>query len=247
MANEKFYARVGFFVAGAFILGFIGIVFIYDRYLHERVETYVMFFKGSLAGLEQNSPVTYRGVKIGEVRLVEVTENKTRTNVNIPVYVEFFVDKTFGKYGNPIRLLVQNGVVANITSPNILTGTASIELIQGEAKRVTKASYYNGYAIFPTKKSELGGSNYNQALQSARQAFEDLSAFLKSKELHSTITAIRDMSKSLTTLSANFNQQMPVSLAYFNNGFKQFSQTAYSAEILMDSLYRHPESLLRGK
>ena len=247
MACEKLYTRVGIFIAGAMIILLGGITYLYDHYFHSRVESYVMFFEGSLAGLQQNSPITYRGVKIGEVRLIELTENKAKTNVRIPVFVEFFVEKKFGKYGNPIRLLIDNGVQANITSPNILTGTASIELIKSTRPSIIKNSIYNNYPIFPTMAGNDKNTNYNDALQSAQKAFNDISAFVKSEELNNTVLAIHNMSDAFKTLSINFNRQMPVSFAYFNNGLKQFSQTAYTTENLANYLYRHPESLLRGK
>ncbi len=50
-----------------------------------------MFFKGSLTGLEASSIVTYRGVRIGQVTAIEITENKAKSEVEIPVYVQFLL------------------------------------------------------------------------------------------------------------------------------------------------------------
>lgn len=54
-----------------------------------------MFFNGSLTGLDVTSPVTYRGVKIGEVNYIELTEDHSQQEIKIPVYVHFYIEKSF--------------------------------------------------------------------------------------------------------------------------------------------------------
>ncbi len=95
MRQERLYIGIGVFVFFAFVLALVSSAFLYSRYLHGKTETYVMLFKGSLNGLNANSPISYRGVKIGEVNRIELTATKSGTNVSIPVYVEFFVEKSF--------------------------------------------------------------------------------------------------------------------------------------------------------
>ncbi len=109
MRSEKFYTWIGLFVVGAFILMIMGSVFFYQEYKHNKLQMYVMFFKGSLQGLNSTTSITYRGVKIGEVKLIEITENKARNKVMIPVYVDFFVENNFGLTQNPIHLLISKG------------------------------------------------------------------------------------------------------------------------------------------
>lgn len=143
MKRDNLFFGIGLFVTGAFLLaGTLAFIFL-NEYFQRRVETYVMFFRGSLQGLEASSAITYRGVKIGQVRRIELTANEARTNVSIPVYTEFFVEKSFGQKDNPIDILIEKGLVASITSPNILTGTSSIELIsetQSQPKKSRKSA-----------------------------------------------------------------------------------------------------------
>ena len=248
--EERIHIGIGLFVFGAVLLALAGAFFMYSHYRQGQVETYVMFFKGSLDGLDNTSPVTYRGVKIGAVTRVELTENSTRSNVAIPVYVEFFIEKSLVQQENPIQILIKNGVVATISAPNIFTGTAKIEL--RKTKKVTSQSIfqtYHGYSMFPTENmtGDEEDTNINDALKAARKAFEDISTVANSKEFKDSIRAFKDMATGVNQLAGSLNNQVPAALLYFNGSLKQFGKASYSVRILTDYLTRHPESLLRGK
>lgn len=256
MKRDNLFFGIGIFVTGAFLLaGILAFIFL-NEYFQRRVETYVMFFKGSLQGLEANSAITYRGVKIGQVLRVELTANEARNNVSIPVYTEFFVEKSFGQRDNPIDILIEKGLIASITSPNILTGTSSIELITDEKqqfkntkKQVHFSRYFHGYRIFPTEQDNDDESDNaaKDTLLTARKTLRDISKFINSKEFNDTVAAIGSMAHSVEALAKSLDDQAPQSLLYFNQTLQQITKTAFSTRSLTDYLGRHPESLLRGK
>src|SRR3990167_1781870 len=126
--HDRLYKTIGFLVFVAIVLSLSATFLFFGHYLQGKVEPYVMLFNGSLTGLDISSPITYRGVKVGEVSRIELTATKTKSKVSIPVYVEFFVEKSFVQQDNPIEILIENGIVATISAPNIFTGTASIQL-----------------------------------------------------------------------------------------------------------------------
>jgi paraquat-inducible protein B len=272
MRQERLYILVGLFVGGAICLTLLSALYIYDEYLHERVETYVMFFKGSLSGLHVNSDVTYRGVKIGEVKLIEITEIVDKNQIKIPVYVQFFVERKFVGKQNPIQLLINKGYIANIRKPNFLTGIASIDLIKGSPTGNAYLNTYNGYPIFPTNNQAEEYTSLDDAIQSAREAFIAMSNFVKSDRVNSVLETTKTMANSvdtmvknidklasptlvdfsqslkvLTQLVNNLDQIIPPAFANFSVGMKKVSEAANSTQNLTDYLVRYPESLLRGK
>lgn len=247
MRHERFYTLVGLFVTGAIALMLLGAAFFYEEYKRAQVQTFVMFFKGSLRGLIVTAPVTYRGVKIGEVKLIEITENKAKNQVRIPVYVQFFVEKSFGFSQDPVHLLINNGYVANIAKPNLLTGVAEVELVQSTATRAFKQTYYHGYPIFPTRNTIEKYTTIDDALNTARQTLEDISKLVRSKEVRDTLEAARVMADSIDKLAGSLNQNIPSVTAYLNQTLKQIANAAYSTQNLTDYLSRYPEALLRGK
>ena len=247
MRQKRFYTVVGIFVVGALSLIIFGGVFFFQQYRHSKVETAVMFFKGSLQGLGSSTPVTYRGVKIGEVKLIEITENQAGNNVIIPVYVEFFVEKTLGFSKDPIRLLILNGFAAEITKPNFLTGIADIELVKATPPVHFTQTYFRGYPIYPTRNSVEKFTTLDDSLKAARIMFTDISQLIRSQELLQTINATHAMANSVDTFSRHLDQYAPSVVAYFNQSLKKISSAAESTQNLTDYLSRYPESLLRGK
>ena len=247
MRQERLYTLLGLFVFGAISMTLVGVIFIYQQYIHSKAETYVMFFNGSLNGLGSTTPVTYRGVKIGQVTRIEVTSNPKTGNVEIPVYVEFFVEKGVTKEKNPIIKLIQLGLKANITKPNLLTGIADIELTQDTSSRRATLKKYHGYPIYPTITIEEKPITIDKALKAAESMLNDLSALIKSKEVKDSINSIDNMAKSFTKLTQSIDRNVPTVVAYFNQSLKQITRAAYSTENLTDYLSRNPEALLRGK
>ncbi|KTC84509.1 MlaD family protein [Legionella brunensis] len=247
MRHERFYTLVGVFVIGAICLMLLGAAFFYEEYKRAQVQTFVMFFKGSLKGLGPAAPVTYRGVKIGEVKNIEITENKAKTQVRIPVYVQFFVEKRFGFTQDPIHLLINNGYVANITKPNLISGVAEVELVQSTSQRPFKQTYYRGYPIFPTRNTVEKYTSIDEALNAAKKTLEDISELVRSKDVRDTIVSARIMAESLDKLAISLNQNVPTVAAYLNQTLKQIGNAAYSTQNLTDYLSRYPESILRGK
>jgi ABC-type transporter Mla subunit MlaD len=247
MQHERFYVLVGVFVVGALCLMLLGAIFFYEEYKRSQVQTFVMFFKGSLKGLVVTAPVTYQGVRIGEVKVIEITEDRARNKVKIPVYVQFFVEKTFGFTQDPIRLLINSGYVANISKPNFLSGVSEVELIQATSVRKFKQTYYRGYPIFPTRNTVEQYTSIDEAFKAAKKTFEDISALVKSQEVRQTLEATQRMAGSLDQLADNLNQNIPGVLTYLNQSLKQIYNAAYSTQTLTDYLARYPEALLRGK
>lgn len=247
MRMERFYTLLGLFVGGAIILSLFTAFFFYDIYLREQQDSYVMFFKGSLEGLNPSSTITYNGVKIGEVKLIEVTENKAKDDIRIPVYVQFFIDRSFSRTQNPIQLLINKGFVANVKKPNFITGVASIELIKAENPRNVVPSRYNGYLIFPTKNAPEELVSMEETFKIAQQTLHDISTLVNSPRVIETIDATKALAESMNRLALHLDQETPQLMTTLIKTLLNISTAANSAQNLSDYLSRNPEALLRGK
>lgn len=246
MHQERYYTIVGIFVVGALALMVFASLFFYNEYLEAKKDTYVMFFEGSLAGLKTSAKVTYRGVTIGEVKLIEIVENKTNTDVRVVVYVDFYKSRSFGKRHNAVPILLNKGFVATVGETNLLTGEARIQLLPSDDHQVFKQKYYHKYPIFPTQRKPKSISAA-EVLETAKKTLKDISDFLQSKEVRSTLQATREMTDSMQKLMDKLDENAPQVIAYLTQSFSQFSKAAFSAQNLADYLLRHPESLLRGR
>ena len=65
-------AAVGGFVLGGLALGVVAILLFSGVRLFSHTLQAVVFFRGSVAGLNVGSPVTFRGVRVGSVRDVRL-------------------------------------------------------------------------------------------------------------------------------------------------------------------------------
>jgi paraquat-inducible protein B len=84
---------IGAFVVGAVALAVAGVmVFGSGKFFSERAR-YVMFFDGSLKGLQVGSPVVMNGVKIGQVTDIYMMVDPASLKFYTPVYVEIEPDK----------------------------------------------------------------------------------------------------------------------------------------------------------
>ncbi len=247
MRSEKFYTSIGVFVVGAFIIMTIAAVFFYKEYQHAKSQIYVMFFKGSLKGLNASTPVTYRGIKVGEVKLIEITENTAMDKVRIPVYVQFFVEKNLGFTQNPVHLLIRNGYVAQVSTPNFITGNAEIELVKGEARTHPKDLFFKNYSIFPTRSRIEKNPSIDDSIKSADQTFAAIRELVTSNEVKELIHSINNMSDKMSHFAMRMDRNIPPAMVYFSQTMQKVGDAASSTQNLADYISRNPESLLRGK
>ena len=72
MSKQANKTLIGGFVVGAIVLVTAGIlIFGSGNFFSER-PVFVMFFEGSVSGLNVGAPVTFRGVKIGTVKEISL-------------------------------------------------------------------------------------------------------------------------------------------------------------------------------
>jgi sporulation protein YlmC with PRC-barrel domain len=92
---------VGIFVLIALALGVAAIAIFGGGRLFEKRIRYVVYFEGSVTGLNVGSPVTFRGVKVGSVSDIQVTINHDEELVRLPVYIDINPDRFSGLTVNP--------------------------------------------------------------------------------------------------------------------------------------------------
>ncbi len=80
---------IGTFVIGSLVLVIVGILVFGSGRLFTRTTEWVVFFEGSVNGLNPGSPVKFRGVRIGQVRWIRAYAVPETGDIQIAVLVEF--------------------------------------------------------------------------------------------------------------------------------------------------------------
>lgn len=198
-----------------------GTVFrLYDSYasVNERPyrysKEYVLRFPQSVRGLHPGAPVEYRGLHVGEVERIMVTEmTRSRTGTQaIPVLVRLEparleqpdspegVDNLAGA----IERAVGDGLRASLSTGNLLTGSLIVNLDMYPDAKPAELGQFAGRPTLPTVSSGLEG--LQQKLNAFLDKLNQLDLEGTVKEAQQTLASLRKM------LASEGAQQLPQSL-----------------------------------
>ncbi|MCZ6479623.1 MAG: MlaD family protein [candidate division NC10 bacterium] len=143
MGKKANPAVIGGFVVGAAALLVVGVLVFGSGKFWKTTRPWVSYFPGSVKGLQIGAPVTFRGVKIGQVTIIKAVLNVREEPLTIltPVYWEFETDtvETVGisraelnkmqAAGRPVsQLLIKRGLRAQLQLQSFVTGQKFIQL-----------------------------------------------------------------------------------------------------------------------
>jgi paraquat-inducible protein B len=145
MARKVSPTLIGAFVVAGLALLAAAIVFVAGNDLFKRKERAVMYFRGSIYGLQVGAPVVFRGVRVGSVASIEVIYDRANDRFVIPVVAELERESVSG-IGGPrgsaskasstptvsdapaLATLVQRGLRAQLQMQSLLTGLFYVDL-----------------------------------------------------------------------------------------------------------------------
>jgi paraquat-inducible protein B len=130
MARKSNMKLIGAFVLGALAVVIAGILTFGSADYFTPKDKAVLFFTGSLGGLDVGSPVTFRGIGVGSVTGVAIHYDITKQKLLIPVFIEFNPQKfeivSGARNKNNIAELVQRGLRAQLQVQSFVTGQMSV-------------------------------------------------------------------------------------------------------------------------
>lgn len=130
MAKKTNPKLIGGFVVGAVALVIVGVLAFGGGQFLKAKEKGVIFFEGSLSGLDVGSPVTFRGIKVGTVSGIVIKYDVTKQELHIPVYIDIQPEKFEIVAGERnernISALVKRGLRGKLEVQSLVTGQAVI-------------------------------------------------------------------------------------------------------------------------
>jgi paraquat-inducible protein B len=137
MAKQANRMMIGGFVVVAVILLAASLVVFGSGKFFKKTNKYILFFDGSVKGLNVGAPVLFQGVQIGSVESITLSVDPNKTKVDIPVIVAIEPDRfevigggqrTAEIQGKTAKKLVEMGLRAVLTTQSFITGQLMIEL-----------------------------------------------------------------------------------------------------------------------
>jgi len=197
MSKQVNRTVIGGFVLGAVALAVIAIVILGKGDFFKEKRTYVMFFRGSVKGLQVGAPVLMRGVRVGSVTKINIDYYADSDEIEIPVFAEFdpgtvnVIGKTRFVPGSveAQKTLIEEGMRAQLETQSLITGQLLVQLDFHPDKPAKFVGHYPEYLEIPTIPStyeEIMSIFRNLPLKDAVQRLikimDGLDTFVNSKD-----------------------------------------------------------------
>ena len=213
MSKPANKALIGMFVLGGLAIAIIAVAILGSGKLFSNKVEAVMYFQGSVKGLNVGSPVMFRGVRVGSVKNIVLLFDRKDLKFLIPVYVEIDVNKITAvgdvrrddddeelKYFND---LIKIGLRGQLELQSVLTGQLMINLDFFPDSKVKFVGMDKDYKEIPTIPSGL-----EEFLKTAQELpLKDLfNKLLKSIEGIEKVVNSPNISSSLASLDESLKE-----------------------------------------
>lgn len=208
MAKPVSKTLIGAFVLGALALVFGGIVLLGSGALFRDATDVVMFFEGSVGGLQVGAPVTFRGVAVGEVSGIQIVYEPARHEFRIPVAAKLYPDRVIslaaGARRTTLKDLIDMGFRAQLRMQSFITGQLSIQLDffpddPAVLVGVSKMGFGARVREIPTVPTPI---------QKIQKSIQEIPLDEVVRDIRDTLASIRDLiaSPALPEILANLKQ-----------------------------------------
>ncbi len=232
-ANPKV---VGGFIIGGVILLLVAIGALVSGKFFTNYTTFVSYFPESVRGLQIGSPVTFRGVPMGQVTAIEAIMTGKDSGIDIEVTYQVNLDKIHDSSGmvkqlasmgasEAAKFLADKGLRAELLSTSLVTGQLYIDLDfhpELEARLLDHPTRYPQIPTAPTKLQLLGSRIEKLTMTIAEIPFDEIA-----RDLGEALVAIRDLARS---------PEIKKTIAAAGDAGKSFDRTLKNVDTLVGEL-----------
>jgi paraquat-inducible protein B len=251
---------IGSFVVGAVVLAVAGVLMFGGGQFMKNMERYVLFFQGSVKGLNQGASVLFRGVKIGSVKSISLEADTTDMVMYIPVIIEVEVNRIHVIRGNreentstSLPMLFEKGLRAQLTMSSLLTGQLLIELEFHPDAPLKFVGLEKKYPEIPTlpstfemifdKFKDLDFDNIVGKLLSAVDALEKVIA---SPDIPKTLSALKRTVEDADKLVRKLDSRVDPMFNGIDDAVKEYGDLARHVDKKIDPLATNMNATLKG-
>ncbi|MGB7971283.1 MAG: MlaD family protein [Candidatus Deferrimicrobiaceae bacterium] len=237
---------------------------------------FLLYFEDDVNGLASGAPVSFHGIKIGQVVDYSLQYNWKRKDFQIPVLVELEperIEQIHGKLPEGKRLMdefVARGMRAQLKTGNLLTGQKFVDFAFHRDAPPAKVRYDEAYPVLPTVPQPL--KQLIASVENILNRLEKIPTDEIGRDVKTVLVSLNENLRKTETMFGDINEkvlpeltrsmhQMQKSLADIEKGYgkdsstnrdlrkslDELSEAARSIRVLTEYLQRHPESLIRGK
>lgn len=220
---------IGAFLLSGLVLLTGGVLLLSRDSLWSKPVEYVVYFTGALDGLDVGADVTYRGVKVGNVRDIRLSYDRKINDVIMPVVIRINGNSSEGPFTGPqldrsIALLAERGLRAQLQTPSLLTGKAivALDFFPGQEGYMPDRDV-TGLTAIPTVPSRIDQAAdvlrdladglkevpLRETLEAANHALVSLDKLLASSDLEEGLQGLNQLLDNLNGLTGQVQRRLP--------------------------------------
>jgi paraquat-inducible protein B len=243
---------IGVFFASGLALGVAGLLAFSARsHFHPQVK-YVLYFDGSLKGLNPGAPVRFRGVTVGSVVDVRIRHNQAANDHSMPVIISVDKELTQSKSDEELQFtreknkeLIGEGYRGRLEAESLVTGILYVELdIIPNAPPPVFHQTKPEYNEIPTMPSQVQQLLENLAHFDLPGLSDKLNALLSRLDATITQLNVSEINASATNLLSSLNQL--VKSEDLTNSLASLRLTLNDARNLIQRVDRRVDPLADG-
>ena len=230
MSKKASKTLIGAFVLGAIALIVASVVVFGSGKLFASTSKFVMFFDGSVKGLDVGAPVIFQGVKIGEVVKIRLDFNPKDLTVVIPVYIEIdprllnvpkelhsLVEEASKSKKAPLihALIEKRGLRAQLQLQSFVTGQLMVNLDFYPDKPIRLVGLEKKYPEIPTVQTglqeltkKLEELPLKEITANLNSALAGISKVVNSPDLQASLSSLNQALKSIDKLAKDVDSQV---------------------------------------
>jgi len=228
MSKQPNTTLIGAFVAGAVVLVVAALMIFGGGKFMTSKSKFVLFFEGSVKGLNIGAPVDFKGVRVGSVTQIKLLYDPRDLSAKIPVFIEIEEkrmeaivpdtgpDTLAAKTGKrELQLLIDNGLRAKLSSQSMVTGQLYVDLDFRPEKPARLSGVPLGVPEIPTVPSTLETIaksietiSIDELVKKVQSTLDGIDRLVNSADLHDSIAALKDTLVEAKVLFKNTNTQI---------------------------------------
>src|SRR5208283_4896093 len=223
MSKQASRTLIGAFVLGALVLVVAGIVVFGSDKFFRKVNKDVMFFSGSVKGLQVGAPVVFRGVQIGHVTNIVLEVNAKNLTAFVPVYTEIYPRKIVPIGDNNIydydqrylQALIEKGLRAQLQLQSFVTGQLMVNLDFYPNTPIRLVGLEKKYHEIPTIPSSLEQLTkrleelpLKEIADRLNETLAGINRLVNSRDLQASIGSLHQLLKNSDVLVKHLNTEV---------------------------------------
>jgi paraquat-inducible protein B len=229
---------------------------------YTRKITLVLFFEGSVRGLQPGAPVEFKGIKIGSVKDLRLEFNSRDASFRIPVLIEIeperIIETSGAEVSSPeetLKTLVDRGLRAQLQTGSLLTGQLFVALDMHPGTPVRLVNAGGPYPELPTIPATLEqmtaslkailakfekmdiekiGAELLETLEGANRLARGAAELINKPEMETTVDDLQDSLHSLRSILRKVDTRAEPLAANLENALAAGHQALEKVQVTLD-------------